>query len=620
MDVPARSAQRLEELKLRAQEAPKESELAVSLGEAYLREGLVEEAATQYARSTKLDPRTELKSLYWEWLGLVRESRGELEAALDAYFQWLETDPASVEPLDRLGTLLVTLQRWTDVVLLKPHYRTRVQLLDEPRVAESMALYSFVLEQLGTPLENSPLELTYAALERESESIAMRYLLGIQFYRSGHLEGARNEFERVLELDVQQTWVERRFSLMWDAATARIMLARIARLQGYPQEALARLSESFSLHDESSEGLLEVASVMLDFGHYAELLAILPTGASTALNLDRFRSECYLGLGQIELAEAGYRLVAPEAEAATPAPDELTKSQQNALEKADSLLAKGDYKGVIDRLRRVGSRKRPIWQALEYKAKAYVKLEDWNRAIKELERLVELRPDSTLAWDLLSLAYLRTDQRLRHRLAGLQREKLSSRRVPEVGLVWPAVESRNLAGLVLQARALPGKGRLVVTGDLQGRIREYAELALTVLRTEFESIGVEDPAYRDLHLHARAVWLERGPADEPEVTEDAGAAILASLGSALAGRFPDEISVVAGRLDLAGTLRGPLALEEGLSRLSAAGLSWSSILLPRACAPELLRLPPSLGVGCRLYLCDSAQELIGALLYPEEAL
>ena len=78
--------------------------------------------------------------------------------------------------------------------------------------------------------------------------------------------------------------------------------------------------------------------------------------------------------------------------------------------------------------------------------------------------------------------------------------------------------------------------------------------------------------------------------------------------------------MVAGRLDLAGTLRGPLALEEGLSRLSAAGLSWSAIHLPRACAPELLRLPPSLGVGCRLHLCDNAQELIGALLYPEEAL
>ncbi len=611
MELLASAQERLEELRARVLEAPKDSETAISLGEAFLREGRVEDAAEEYARATRLDPRGELKSLYWEWLGLVRESRGELESALDAYFQWLESDHSTVEPLDRLGTLLVTLGRWTDVVLLKPHYALRGQHLTDLKVKESVALYAFVLEQLGHSQEKTPSDLAYAALELDAESIPMRYLLGILFYRIGHFESARGEFERVLELDLEETWVERRFSLMWDAATARIMLAKIARIQGYPHEALHRLSESFSLHDENSEGLFEVASVLLDYGHYTDLLDILPSEDPVALNLEQVRAECYLGLGQIERAEEGFRRVEvlELEESSETAP--LTPKQSESLSKARKLLEEQAYEEVLEALKRVGNKKRPVSEALDLKAQALVALKRWSRAVDVLEELVVLGPDDPATWARLRDGYLHTGQTLRYRLAALQHEKLSSLAAPEVGIAWPTSDSSGLAGMVFQARALPGQGRLVVTGDLKEGVRELGELALTLLRTDFERMNLEDPSFRDLHLHSRAVWLEQE--EKADLSEDAGAAVLATLGLALSDRFPERLVLVSGRLDLAGTLRGPLDLDDGLPRLAGTGLVWEAVAVPRACSPELLRVPPTLGLTCELYLVDSARELIQKL-------
>ena len=63
---------RLEELQEGSLAAPKDSELNLTLGEAFLRVNRVDEAAAAYQRAVELDPRSDLRALYWEWLGLVR--------------------------------------------------------------------------------------------------------------------------------------------------------------------------------------------------------------------------------------------------------------------------------------------------------------------------------------------------------------------------------------------------------------------------------------------------------------------------------------------------------------------------------------------------------------------
>lgn len=617
------AAERLKELEKASQEAPKESELAITLAEAYLREGRVEEAAAQYARSAELDPRAELKSLYWEWLGLVQESRGELEAALDAYFQWLDSDPSTVEPLDRLGTLLVTLQRWTDIVLLRPHYLSRAESLG-PQGKESLALYSFVLDQLGTPEEVAPLDRAYAALEADSDALAMRYLLGVLFFRTGHLEAARGEFERVLSLDPHGMWLERRFSLLWDTATARIMLARIARMQGNPQEALERLSESFSLKDDNPEGLTEVASVLLDNERYEELLELLPTDEDMPAWMDRYRAESYLGLGRVEQAEQRYVAeLEPEPAAGEAELAAMPARRRRSLEAAEEALGEGDLQGALRKFDKLCAQEEPTWQAHWGRARCLAELSEFEPAAAELEKVVALQPGLEAVWQLLSHVYDRLGSKRRSRLAAIQREKLLAPE-PVRGLIWPAPEGSSAAGLLIQARALPGKGNLIVTGEGGERARELARVALTVLQGSVDGLSLEDPAYRDLHLHLRAVGtgsvaegpvptVSAGPQEpEPLLNDEAGAAIVASLALSLLGRLPEGV-VVSGRLDLDGQVRGPVDIGEGLGALLVSGVRWGRLVIPRNSAPELLRLPADLWLDCELRLCDSVASLVRAV-------
>lgn len=621
MDTPVTASEHLAQLQEAVADAPKDAELTISLGEALLREGRVEDAVVTYTRAVELDPRSELRSLYWEWLGLVHESRNQIDKALDAYSQWLESDPVAVEPLDRLGSLLVLAQRWTDVVLLRPHYVERAERLEDADAYESVALYFFLLEQLGSEEsddEHSPLERCYKALQARPDSLPMRYLLGVHLYRNGNLEAARAEFERVLQLDPDNAWVERRFSLMWDAATARMMLARIARIQGRPQEALELLSQNFSLHDDDSEGLLEVATVLLDHGQYQELLRVLPAEEESALSLNRFRAESLLGLGRVAEAHARYQIeLRGERGLSIPTPSEmgLSDSQEQALAEAERLLASGATHEALERVRRLSSKKNPVWPVLWVRARCYAKLGRWQKALEQLETLLPLEPALGDAWSLLSRAARETGQGSLAKLAALQAEKLRESHQPEAGVLVFSPEVEGLAGLRLEARALSGEGNLWVTGDFEDCLRRWSRVALTVLRTDSQALRVEDPRYRDLHLHARALWLDSP--SEDTLGEEVAAGILAVLGVALSETVLRQTVVVGGRLDLSGQIRGPLALEEGLSRLDMAHLEWDAVAAPGESSPELLRLPAELWLNRRLYLCRSAAELLQAITSAE---
>ena len=256
------SLERLDELQEGTRAAPKESELCLTLGEAFLRVNRVDEAAATYQRAVELDPRSDLRALYWEWLGLVREMEGKLEEALEAYFQWLDADPVAMSPLDRLATLLVILGRWTDLSLLRPQYVRRSEVAPNPRVRESLALYTFVTEQLGEQKTEETKALTMTALESDPDSPALRFLLGLLTYQEGSLELSRGEFERVLELDSEGLWQEQRFALDWNGAKARIMVAKLARLQGDQETALTLLARAEDLDRSDSEGLTEAAELL----------------------------------------------------------------------------------------------------------------------------------------------------------------------------------------------------------------------------------------------------------------------------------------------------------------------------------------------------------------------
>ncbi len=623
------AAARIQDLEKRSKDEPKNAELAVTLGEAYLRSNRVEDAAAAYARSAELDPRSELKSLYWEWLGGVREARGELENALEAYFNWAEAEPAGVEPLDRVGTLLVRLQRWTDIVLLRPHYLRRRELGGDARLNESIALYGFVLDQLGSPEETTPLERTYAALEEDARSVSMRYLLGVLFYRTEHLEAARAEFERVLELDVDGTWHEDRFSLHWDASAARLMLARIARLQGDPEEALTQLSESLKSRGDDAERLEEVASLLLDYRRYNEALKILPELGEQAPGwVHSYRAESLLGLGRIREAERSF-LSQLELDAAEDEEDdehaiETNGKHRTALARAEEELTRGKPASALKLFTRL-TETDPSWQALWGEARCLAELERWEEALEKLSALLEERPGLEPAWGLMARAAGQTGQTRLVTLARVQCERLRSEPEVSPGLVYP-VGGESLVGFLVQARSLPGRGSLIVTGEGGKLVPELARLALSLLQTRFDELGMDDPAYRVLHLHVSALYprLEEpsksGSSEEqrPALREDGGGAVIAALGLALKNQSPAPGQVVLGRIDLDGRLSGPVDPGGSLAQLSSEGFPYRRLLLPRTSATELLRLPPALWLLPEVVLAERVEDLFAHVERAEE--
>ncbi|NMA28480.1 MAG: tetratricopeptide repeat protein, partial [Burkholderiales bacterium] len=427
MSNSTRSRERTKALEKKASLEPKDAELTINLGEAYLREGRLEEAAQAYARAAELDPRTEFRALYWEWLGLVRETREELEQALEAYDNWADADPSSVEPVDRAGTLLVALGRWTDLALLRPQYERRAEGNSDFKLLESLALFTYVMEQLGATEDPSPMARAYAALEIENRSIAMRYLLGMLFLRSGQLEAANAEFLRVLELDSDRTWLEKRFSLGWRASSAWLMLGRIARLQGRVAEALQHLQSCLQTSLDNLEPLEEMVSLLVEQELYEEALALLPEpegpdDLEIPPWIRRLRTRCLLGLGRVEEAA---RLVEPGKPASStrprkdPGPDTRFRAR---LDQAQKHLQAGRFQEAHNAYASLGpARRRPPEVRLGM-AQAATGLGRPKDAIRQSEILVREAPDHAEAWSLLAEAYRQTGSTIRRRLALAQLE------------------------------------------------------------------------------------------------------------------------------------------------------------------------------------------------------
>ncbi len=574
-------SRKIEELELLSSEASKDSELLVTLGEAYLRGGKVGEAVQAYARASELDPRTDFKTLYWEWLGLVRESRGELEGALEAYRRWLELEPALMDPVDKVATLLVVLQRWTDVVLLRPQYVKRLELGLDPKALESAALYGFVLEQLGSPEDVSCLDRTYAALEYDPDNISMRYLLGVLLYRSRHLEAAQAEFERVLALDEDETWREKRFALQWNAVSARLMLSRILRLQGRIGEAVALLKDT-PLESDGVEAVREMAAVLLEAEEYDKVLELVTSCEEQRPALSSFTAEALLGLGKI--AEAARIL-----KAGFPVEGD---SVGDAVKTA-AITSKEDGAKVLQ------------------EASEYIQAGDLEGGRRLLESYLGEQPSDLETWRTLEQIYRSAGEPVLARLARIQAVKLQRQEELPSGCYWPAPVGMGCVGYCFQAVSLPGHGRLWVTGASKG-VEELARLSMTLLRKRFEVLGLEDPSYRDLHLHV--IRLD-GEGEPVSVSEQAGAAVLVALGKSLCpGCLETGRVMVLGAFDLSGDFNGSAEVVEGWMRFYASGYRFDKVVLPAKVAPELLRLPPSIWVEAEVDFCEDVVELISRVV------
>jgi len=632
------SEERLEELQQGTLAAPKDSELCLTLGEAFLRVNMVDEAAASYQRAVELDPRSDLKALYWEWLGLVREMEGRLEEALEAYFQWLDADPVAISPLDRLGTLLVVLGRWTDLKLLGPQFERRIEVSGHPRARESLALYTFVIEQFGQTEKEAAREVTLSALEADPDSPSMRFLLGLLTYRDGQLELAQGEFERVLQLDSEGLWHEPRFALDWNSSKARVMVAKLSRQQGDVETALRLLSEADDLDQSDSEGLVEVAELLVENHRYDELLHLLDQITPGPSRLDRLRAESFLGKGRITEAARIYEVEArifQDGEEEGDTEDSFARVNQQ-LEELWNRHQRGE--AVDDELiqlrreDRTAVEQSPMGAGLILLQRIRTGALDGDGGRQEIQSLSRKFPNSVAVWEACSQASRALEDPLSTQLTALVASKLRHGSQPGPSGSFTSNSRRPHRVLV---GVFTDVGPLVVSleadvgredkDQLFGWGRECLlpglELAKGVLEGLAEGRGGARETIPELTFFPKSFRVMITPVIVPSEGGPPHLLLSGELGSIPFGFLVALLSVVRdtefqqtlvlGRLGLRGDIDGVAQLEETLMTIERSGEVWDRLLLAEAGAFRLLRVPAWLWHDRTVQLVNSAAQLAG---------
>jgi ATP-dependent Lon protease len=177
------------------------------------------------------------------------------------------------------------------------------------------------------------------------------------------------------------------------------------------------------------------------------------------------------------------------------------------------------------------------------------------------------------------------------------------------GLAWTPVGGEVL---FVEATAMPGNGKLTITGQLGDVMRESAQAALSLLRgdaAEFVSDLDLDPAAwfaeHDIHLHVPAGAV---PKDGPS----AGVAMLTALTSLLSGRPVRNDVAMTGEITLSGQVLPVGGLKEKSLAAQRAGIE--RVIVPDRNRGEIEEIPTDeLGDLEFVYVSEAAAALEAAL-------
>jgi ATP-dependent Lon protease len=187
----------------------------------------------------------------------------------------------------------------------------------------------------------------------------------------------------------------------------------------------------------------------------------------------------------------------------------------------------------------------------------------------------------------------------------------SARPAPRPGVVNGLVWSDAGGEIVLvEAAKMRGTGQLLLTGSLGAVLKESAQTALSYIRGNAETFGLDPDffAAQDLHIHIPAGAI---PKDGPS----AGVTILMALLSLLTGRPAKPGVALTGEMSLGGTLLPVAGIREKILAAQRGGVR--VVALPAGNRPEAELLEPDIRAAVDIVLADDAAELVDVVLGPK---
>jgi ATP-dependent Lon protease len=161
--------------------------------------------------------------------------------------------------------------------------------------------------------------------------------------------------------------------------------------------------------------------------------------------------------------------------------------------------------------------------------------------------------------------------------------------------------------LEIEVSAVPGRGKVALTGTLGDVMKESANAALSYARARAAALGIERDFHRtrDVHVH---IPTGATPKDGPS----AGIAIATAIISALSGAPVRGDVAMTGEITLRGRVLGIGGLKEKAVAAHRAGVS--HVIIPRANVKDLEELPEEVRTRIRFHPVRTMDEVLGIAL------
>ncbi|MGL3107954.1 endopeptidase La [Bradyrhizobium sp. BR 1432] len=177
------------------------------------------------------------------------------------------------------------------------------------------------------------------------------------------------------------------------------------------------------------------------------------------------------------------------------------------------------------------------------------------------------------------------------------------------GLAWTPVGGDIL---FIEATRVPGKGGLILTGQLGDVMRESVQAALTLVKSRATQLGIDPQLFEksDIHVHVPAGAT---PKDGPS----AGVAMFTALTSLLTNRTVRSDTAMTGEISLRGLVLPVGGIKEKVVAAAAAGLK--RVMLPARNKRDYDDIPKSARDNLEFIWLERVDEAIAATLEPADA-
>lgn len=161
--------------------------------------------------------------------------------------------------------------------------------------------------------------------------------------------------------------------------------------------------------------------------------------------------------------------------------------------------------------------------------------------------------------------------------------------------------------LHIEAVAVPGSGKLELTGSLGDVMKESAQAAITYIRAHAAELSVEPDFYKtkDIHIHVPEGAV---PKDGPS----AGVTIATALASELSGRAVRRDVAMTGEITLHGKVLPIGGLREKAMAAYKTGVK--TVLIPRSNLRDLEEIDPVVREKLNFIPCSRVSEVFGEAL------